>query len=98
MPFSADGEPLIGRVGSNKCINDSKSNSRNHNFSSTKSNSSSPSTAVPGLWCVSGLGGSGFMCGVMAGFLAAQAIGEGPQASEAAIALAPADACRFVVP
>jgi glycine/D-amino acid oxidase-like deaminating enzyme len=53
------------------------------------------SCRVPGLWCISGLGGSGFMRGGMAGYLLAQVIAEGPLKREAEQLLKAADPARF---
>lgn len=50
MPFSADGNPIIGQL------------------------ADKGGSPLCGLWCVSGLGGAGFMRGGMAGYLLAQVI------------------------
>ena len=60
MPFSLDGKPIIGRLKVNQKSNDL----------CTRNNEDS----APRLYCVTGLGGSGFMRGGMAGTLLAEAI------------------------
>jgi glycine/D-amino acid oxidase-like deaminating enzyme len=48
------------------------------------------------IWCVSGLAGSGFMRGPMAGFLCAELMtAQGHQKAQLENLLAPADPARF---
>ena len=85
MPFSQDGMPIIGRV---------KKPCRHDALVSDKGKS------MPPLWCVTGLGGSGFMRGAMAGTLLAEMIGgvTSHRRKQAEILLSSASPSRFTVP
>ena len=100
MPFSADGDPVIGRV---SCSRGGRGSGGGGACAVATD------AAAPGLWCVSGLGGSGFMRGGMAGCLLAHAMhgsiaasgagssGKSAMKEAATRLLEPADPARFLL-
>lgn len=100
MPFSLDGQPIIGQLKHRQPQTNSSNSRRSRNTTAcgdqalSNSDDSMKVVAVPGLWCISGMGGSGFMRGGMAGYLLAQAMA-GPLKSEAKAVLHVADPGRF---